>query len=274
MSWFLVPASFLVIWTLYKRKLSIFKDKIIQVNIIFAIMLLIFTIFSGKDVDQSIFLIVLPCVFIASLEIDSIRITIVSLLNWFSIFIFGTFGVAIWVAYILFNLYTPRTFIQKALSLTQQFHYQFNPWHLFLAISITMIWLFMITRRGIRGREVVSNWASGTTFVLVLFLTLCLPWFDSILTFRPMVENSLKHINRNSCIVTNGSNTVQSALWYYYADINLLPAFLNLNLNFNVCNQALVAVENINEIDPQIWNVIWQEKRPIDKKTYVLINHR
>jgi 4-amino-4-deoxy-L-arabinose transferase-like glycosyltransferase len=271
-SWFLVPGSFLVIWTIYKRKLSIFKDKIIQVNIILAIMLFLFSVFSGRDVDQSLFPIILPFVFIASLEIDSIRITIVSLLNWFSIFIFGTFGAALWTGYILFNLNMPYGFINYALQLTQDFHYQFSSWQLMLAILITFIWLFMITRRGIRGREVVSNWASGTTFVLVLFMALWLPWFDSVLTFRPLVEKSLKYINPKICTVTNGSDTVQGALWYYYADINLLPSFLNLN--FNVCNQALVAVEDINSIDQNMWNVMWQGKRPIDKKTYVVIHHK
>lgn len=272
MSWFLVPASFLVVWSVYKRKLAIFKDKIIQINIIFAIMLFIFSVFSGKDINQSIFPIVLPFVFIASLEIDSIRITIASLLNWFSIFIFGTFGAAIWIGYILFNLNTPAAFMKEVFRFTQQFQYHFNSWHLLVAIFITLIWLFMITRRGIRGREVVSNWASGTTFVLALFLTLWLPWFDSILTFRPMVEHSIKYIDKKACVVTNGSNTVQSALWYYYADINLLPAFLNLN--FNVCNQALIAIEDIKEIDTKTWSILWQEKRPIDKKIYVIIHHK
>ncbi|MCC2625087.1 MAG: hypothetical protein K0R14_960 [Burkholderiales bacterium] len=272
MSWFVLPASFLVIWTIYKRKKAIFKDKIIQVNIILAIMFFLFAILSGKNVGQAIFPIVLPFVFVASLEIDSIRITIVSLLNWFCIFVFGTFGVIIWVGYVLLGLNLPQAFVTAVLHKTQQFHYQFSIWHFFLAIIITGIWLFMITRRGIRGREVVSNWASGTTFILILFLTLWLPWFDSILTFRPMVEESLKKIDVNNCIVTNGSNTVQSALWYYYADINLLPTVPGLN--FNVCSQALLATENINEIDQTAWNIVWQEKRPIDKKSYVVLRHK
>lgn len=272
MSWLVVPASFLVIWTLYKRKTAIFKDKIIQVNIILAAMFIVFAIFSGKDVGQSLFPIVLPFVFIASLEIDSIRITIVSLLNWFSIFIFGTIGAVVWGSYILFSLNMPQAFVNWLLYFTQHFHYQFSIWHLLVAIVITVIWLFMITRRGIRGREVVSNWASGTTFVLILFLTLWLPWFDSILTFRPMVESSLKYITTKSCVVTKGHGTVQGALWYYYADVNLLPTFLNLNLN--LCSQALVAVENINEIDQTVWNIVWQEKRPIDKKIYVVLHHK
>ncbi|MCC2645394.1 MAG: hypothetical protein K0R94_1172 [Burkholderiales bacterium] len=270
MSWLAVPASFLVIWTLYKRKMTIFNDKIIQVNIIIAIMFIIFAIFSGKNVGQSIFPIVLPCVFIASLEIDSIRITIVSLLNWFCIFIFGTFGAAIWISYLLFNLNMPDSFINSVLSLTQHFHYKFSIWHLFFAIFITVIWLFMITRRGIRGREVISNWASGTTFVLILFLSLWLGWFDSILTFRPMVKHSLKYINTQSCVATNGSNTVQSAIWDYYANIKLLPVFFNVK--FSACKQALVAVENINEIDQKTWTILWQEKRPIDKRIYFVLH--
>lgn len=272
LGWFLIPASFLVLWTFYKRRFDIFKDKIIQVNIIFATLLLIFAIFSGKNVGQAIFPIVLPCVFIASLEIDSIRITIVSLLNWFSLFIFGTFGAFIWIGYILFNFNWPQAFIKEALRLTQQFQYHFSLWSLILAIVVTLIWLFMITRRGIRGREVVSNWASGTTFVLVLFLSLWLPWFDSILSFKPMVKNSLKYLEPNECIVTNGSNTIQSALWYYYADINLLPTFFDLN--FNRCNQALVAVDDIATINQEIWQILWQEKRPIDKKTYLIVRRR
>jgi hypothetical protein len=233
-------------------------------------MLFLFAVFSGKDINQSIFPIILPFVFIASLEIDSIRITIVSLLNWFCICIFGTFGAIIWISYTLLNLNTPHSFIKEVLRFTQQFHHQFNLWHILPAILITLIWLFMITRRGIRGREVVSNWASGTTFIIFLFLILWLPWFDSILTFKPMVENSIKYIDKKKCVVTNGRNTVQGALWYYYADINLLPSFLSVN--FNVCDQALIAVENINEIDLNVWHIVWQEKRPIDTRTYAVIH--
>ncbi|MFN7094652.1 MAG: hypothetical protein ACK4M7_04735, partial [Burkholderiales bacterium] len=159
LSWYVVPSWLLVIWSLYKRKLDIFKDKIIQVNILLALLLFLAAIFSGKEVENMIFPIILPFTFIASLEIDSIRITIVSLLNWFSIFIFGVMGLVIWAGYLAFDFNWPQGLIQQLLRLSQNFTYQFKLWQLALAILITLIWLFMITRRPIRGREVITNWA-------------------------------------------------------------------------------------------------------------------
>lgn len=272
LSWYVVPGWFLVIWSFYKRRMSIFKDKVIQANIILAILIFFFALFEGRNIEGAVFPIILPVVFIASLEIDSIRISIVSLLNWFSICVFGVLGLAIWIVYLCFNLNYPPQLIHYVMQYSQDYHFNFNIWQLSLAILITFIWLFMITRRHIRGRELVTNWASSTTYVLVLFLSLCLPWFDSVLTFKPIVFGSLSSINKKVCTVTNSADSTQGALWYYYADVNLIPSFVNLN--FSLCNQAVVATEDISKIDQTQWRIVWQAKRPIDKKVYYIIKHK
>ena len=271
LSWYVVPGLFLVLWSLYKRRMGIFKDKVIQANILLAVLIFLFSLLGGHTIEGVIFPIILPVVFIASLEVDSIRISIVSLLNWFSICIFGVIGLAIWLVYLGFNLGYPPQMISYILKFSQNYQYHFNIWQLSLAILITFIWLFMITRRHIRGRELITNWASSTTYVLVLFLSLCLPWFDSVLSFRQIVMGSLPSIVRKSCIVTNAENSTQGALWYYYADINLVPSFVSLN--FSLCNQAVIATEDINKIDRTQWKIVWQGKRPIDKKAYYVVKH-
>lgn len=272
LSWYVVPGWFLVIWSIYKRRLYLFKDKIIATSIYLALFLFIFTLISGRDIESTIFPIILPVAFIASLEIDSIRISIVSLLNWFAIFIFGVIGVAIWGLYLVFDLNRPHDLVTRLLSYAQDFNYNFNIWQLLLAILITVIWLFMITRRHIRGREVITNWASGTTFGLILFMALCLPWFDAVLTFKPIVLDSLKYIDKKTCIATNGSYTTQGALWYYYANVNLMPGFIDVD--FSLCNQAVVATDNVNTIDQKNWRIVWMGRRPIDKKIYYVIKHK
>ena len=272
LSWYTVPGWLLVIWSIYKRRMRLFKDKIIEVNIILAILILIFSLLGGRSIEGVVFPILLPVVFIASLEIDTMRISIVSLLNWFSICIFGVVGIAIWLVYIAFNLGQPRQLVNYILQFTQEYQYTFNIWQLSLAILITFIWLFMITRRHIRGRELVTNWASSTTYVLILFLSLCLPCFDAVLSFKPLVFKSLPYLDRKACIVTNSEYSSQAALWYYYADLNLIPSFVNLN--FSVCNQAVVATYDENIIDKSQWNIVWQGKRPIDKKIYYVIKHK
>ncbi len=272
LSWYVLPSWILVIWTIYKRRLNLFKDKIIQVNILLAILLFIFTVISGKSIDNMIFPIILPFTFIASIEVDSIRISIVSLLNWFSLFLFGILGAIIWFIYISFNTGMPKSIIQTMFTFSQNYYFKFNIWQLILAIIITLIWLFMITRRHIRGREMVTNWASGTTFALSLFIALMLPWFDSVLTFKPIIDSSLRYINSEKCVTTAGSSTTQAALWYYYADINLIPSFINID--YSLCNQAIVATENSNEINKELWRIQWQAKRPIDKKVYYILKRK
>lgn len=273
MLWYLVPSWFLVIWSIYKRRLRIFYDRTIQVCIIWSILLFVFTLISGKNPEHTIFPIVITFALIASIEVDSIRITIVSLFNWFSIFIFGLFGAVIWVLYLLLNLNIRSfEFMTMVNKYSQDYHYNFNIWQLSLAIIVTVIWLIMVTRRHIKGREMLTNWASGTMFVIVLFLSLWLPWFDSVLTFRPIVENSLKYIDKNLCVGTNGYNGTQIALWYYYGNINLMPSFVNLD--YSICNQAIVATEDKNSIDKKQWKIVWEAKRPIDKKVYYVVKHK
>lgn len=271
--WFLLPSWFLVAWAIYRRRSAIFKDKTIQLSIVLSIMLILFSIFIVRDPQNSIFPIVITAAFIASIEVDSIRISIVSLFNWFSIFTFGAIGLILWLIYAIFNLGHPQQVITYLSHYTQGFTYAFNFWNLLLAILITFIWFFMITRRHIRGREMVTNWASGTTCVIILFLSLWLPWFDSILTFKPIVENSLKYINKTNCIGTNTNLGSQIALWYYYADINLMPGFYN-NLDSSICNQAIIATEDISHIDQKQWKIVWGGRRPIDKKIYYVIKHK
>jgi hypothetical protein len=47
-----------------------------------------------------------------------------------------------------------------------------------------------------------------------------------------------------------------------------------MNLNFSICNQAIVATEDASTIDLSQWKIVWQGKRPIDKKIYYVIKHR
>lgn len=271
--WYIAPSWLLAIWSFIRRGRTIFKDKTLQVSLLLSLLLFIFTCISGKYVEGTIFPIVILFALIASIEIDSIRITVVSLLNSFSIIIFGLLGLLIWVLYIMLNLpHVNNHIISDMLAFGQGYVYHFNFWHLALALLISVIWLVMITRRHIRGREMVTNWASGSTFVVVLFLSLWLPWFDSVLSFKPIVDNSLKYIDRTHCVATNGYNGTQIALWYYYADISLMPAFLNLN--YSICNQAVVATEDPNIIDLKQWKILWHDKRAIDKKIYYVIVHK
>lgn len=268
--WYLVPSWVLVIWTIYKRRKNLFADKILYANVVFALLLLLFAVLSGKNDESPIFPILIPFVLIASVEIDSIRISIVSLLNWFSLFAFGVGGFCIFLLYATLNFGHPQDLFSRAQFYAPSYIFNFNAWQLALAILITIIWVFMITRKHIRGREMVTNWASGTTFCLVIFVSLCLPWFDSLLSFKDIVGTSIRYVNRTpgSCIATNEHNRLPSAIWYYFADIRLEA---ESDFSQGRCNQALITVNHQQSVNYPGWHVVWSAKRPIDVKRYVLL---
>lgn len=271
LAWYLIPAWILALWTLYKRKGKILADPILRLSVISSIVLFIMAVISGHRDESVIFPIIIPFVLIASVEIDTIRISIVSWLNWFSIFAFGAGGCAVIILYIALNSGHPQDLLSKAKFFAPGYTFDFNFWQVLLGIIITVIWLFMITRKHIRGREMVSNWASGTTFCLVLFVSLCLPWFDSVLSFKGVVDSSKPYLTKgaNTCIATNEGNRIQSAIWYYYADVRLQP---EKEFDFTTpCKQALISVYQDNKVDYPGWHVIWSNKRPIDFKRYILV---
>ncbi|MBY0379030.1 MAG: hypothetical protein K2P99_01375, partial [Burkholderiales bacterium] len=187
LAWYIAPASALALWSIIKRGKKIFADKILQVSIILSFLLFLFTCISGQYPENTIFPIVILFALIASVEVDSIRITVVSLLNSFSVMFFGLLGLTVWILYLMCSFLDNNQLIRFLNSMGQNYKHNFNVWQLLLALLISVIWLIMITRRHIRGREMVTNWASGSTFVVILFLALWLPWFDSVLTFRPIV---------------------------------------------------------------------------------------
>jgi hypothetical protein len=116
----------------------------------------------------------------------------------------------------------------------------------------------------------VTNWASGTTFVLVMFISLCLPWFNAVLSFQDVVGSSLPHLKNtgSNCIATNQANRVQNALWYYYADVSLEP---EVNFAQGRCNQALISIGAHEKVSIPGWKEVWSNKRPVDFRRYVLL---
>ncbi len=285
LSWYILPSWFLIAWTIYKRYSTLLHDKVLQVSILLSILLLSFSLFvNDNNIEGELFPILIPAVLLASVEIDSIRITIISLFNWFSLFITSFAATILWMLYFIINFDILRKFfntihlpiIEFMLQFSQNYHYKFNIWNLSLAVLFTIIWILLITRKHIRGREVITNWASGVTYILVLFLSLWLPWFNSILSFEYIVNDSIKYLDvkQTSCIATNEAHSLQIALWYYYADINLIPGFSNLD--YNICDVAVISNQNSNEsiLQNPKWHIVWQGHRPIDQKFYYILKRK
>jgi hypothetical protein len=269
LAWYLVPSFILVGWTVYKRRKQLFNDKILLVCVLLTMSLILCACLSPSQQEAKIFPIILPIVLLASVEIDSVRISIVALMNWFSICIFGVVTLCIGALYFALCFGHPIKLLHLAKFYVPQYQFNFNLWQFLLALTIMVLWLFMITRKQIRGREMISNWASGITCGLVMFVSLCMPWFNSMLSFQDLVKSSEPYLdNKATCIATYETNSIQSAVWYYYANIRLKQTNNPLQTN---CKKILLGSEVNQLINYPGWHIIWSSQRPIDTKHYLLL---
>lgn len=271
--WYLIPSCFLLVWVVYRRKGSLLKDTTTLPLVILSLLFVLFAIFNASINESVIFPIIVPIVLLSSLEVDTIRINFVSLFNWFSIFIFGSAGGALIILYIAMGYGYPEDILRLARQYAPGYSFHINIWQILLAVIIFVIWLFMITRKHIKGREVVSNWAAGSTFILVMFVALWMPWFNSMLSFSGLVGSSKSYIHSSSniCVASIGGNHLEDALWYYYQGIHLEPS---KKLNDTNCGQVIVTMINGNIPEYDGWKIVWRAKRAIDFKTYYLLERK
>lgn len=268
--WIGLPSVFLMAWTIYKRKNELLRDSTIVPYILFAALVLLSAILLYNPAsDYAVLPLLIPVIVIAALEVDSIRISFVDLGNWFSIMLFGSISITLILLFISTNYGYPTNLLLYMRKFAPDYSLVFDLWRFIASVIMIGVWVFMITRRQIRGREMVSNWANGTSLSLALFGALFLPWVDSVLSFQSNVEDSIPYVRKANCIATLGQNKVDSAIWYDYANIRLKHVD---SLQKNDCNMAIV-VSSHNESGALYsgYHVVRKISRSIDKKEYVIL---
>jgi hypothetical protein len=151
---------------------------------------------------------------------------------------------------------------------TDGYQLETSYWRLLLALALMLLWCVVLMRKGLYGRYMLTNWVVGITCSLVTFIALYLPALDHAVSFRKIVDSSMPYLSNSikyDCVLTNESNKLQNALWYYYADLILVPT--NDYKHANRCQTLLLWSADSH---PQGWNLVWTAKRVIDKKSFLI----
>ena len=86
------------------------------------------------------------------------------------------------------NYGIPAKLAERAAYFSPYYTRDIDPMPIIVALLFTPMWLIAITRKNIRGRQAVTNWAAGITLVWALLMTLFLPWIDAAKSHRPIVQ--------------------------------------------------------------------------------------
>lgn len=265
--WYAWPAWPLAGWSLYRCRRHDWP--MLQLPVLFFVVIILLLTFSGVQASQNAMPLLLPLSVLAAIELDSLRRGPAAALNWFGLMTFGFFGLLIWLGWGAMNFGWPATLAGRA-------HY-FSPYyvaHVSLPLALcglfaTLVWIWALTRRNLRGRQAVTNWAAGITLFWGLAGSLWLPWLDAMKSYRPVVESMQRSLPAGkACIGTGADHLLARISWRYYGGITLQtdPAS-QCAMRLLIRSKPVEATEG--------WQILWQGQRPrADDEIYVLERRR
>lgn len=222
--WFAFPSWFLAVWAIVQQK-KIFPATQWLCVVWITLAAIMLSLQKDANNEQLVWLLP-PLAILGATCLDNIKRGAASFLNWFGIMVFGIAGIFLWLMFVAINYGYPEFLSKLSSSINPYFKPHWNYFPMLLALSFTPIWLWLITRKNIRGRQAITNWAAGMTLIWTLSLSLFLPWFNSLKSYRYTVinmeqslPNNLKQqfISGKKCISTNSQNLFLA--WNEYSQI-------------------------------------------------------
>jgi 4-amino-4-deoxy-L-arabinose transferase-like glycosyltransferase len=267
--WYAWPAWPLAGWTLYRyRNLD---QPMLQLPLMFFGVILILLTLSSRQNPEYALPLLLPMAVLAAVELDTLRRGAAAFFNWFGLMTFGFFGLLVWAGWAAMNFGWPPKLAERATYFSPFYHPQVSVAATLAALIATAVWLWAVTRRHLRGRQALTNWAAGVTLFWGLAMTLWLPWLDATRSYRPVVESMLQVMPKQaaSCLAVRRDDWLGRISWEYFGGLKLKPfdraepAHCNYWLELRHSDQAF-AIPG--------WHVLWRGKRPRDTgELYVLL---
>lgn len=266
--WFTWPAWPLAAWAVWQRRHRL-DEPVTQLSLLFFTVLLFLLTLSPRQTQALALPLLLPLVILAASELDSLRRGAASFLNWFGLMTFGLLGAFMWVGWGAMNFGWPTKLAERSHFFSPAYQPHVNWPFLILGIAASLTWLWAVTRRHVRGRQAVTNWAAGATLVWGLGMTLWLPWFDAQKSYRSTALAMQAAIPSDAnCVATASTHYVQRALWYYFAGIRLLPTEQTAGA---ACQYRMVMHYRSDYQPSPSWEIIWQGNRPGSRREFYFL---
>lgn len=264
--WFTWPAWPLALWALWVRRARL-NLPLTQLCLLFFAVLSLMLLWQPMPHAHFLSPILLPLVLLAACELDSLRRGAAAFLNWFGLMTFGLLGVFLWLGWSAMNFAWPQKLAERSRFFSPTYEPQLDFLLLILAILASATWLWAVTRRHVRGRQAVTNWAAGATLVWSLAMTLWLPWFDAQQRYREAAQAMRSALPADfDCVAVEKSDLLARAVWHYDADLRLKPD--------GVCAYRLLRERLREPKKHPHWQDIWRGHRGGERHEIYILQRR
>jgi len=256
--WMAWPAAPLAVWTVWEARKRVWHKAEFQLLLTaLAVMLVVLSLVPDIN-DPNGLPMLLPIALLATAALSTLRRGAANALDWFGIMTFALFAILLWWGWagLLLdnNAWITRQFKQQH----PDFIPAFDEIAFWIAIASTLLWIVLVWRTGRSVRRSLINWASGTTLLWILVMTLWRPWLDSGKSYRPMIDDLSAHLPADyQCMTLSHFGVSEQAMLEYFGK------FKWSSREVARCDLLLVQGNRIaRPIEDEIgWEKIWEGGR-------------
>ena len=227
--WFTWPAWPLALWTLWRWRRQL-ASRHVALPLWFAGMAVTAALTTTAS-DRSLLLSLPPLAALAAFALPTLKRSVASLIDWFTLLFFTGCAVVIWVVWIAMETGVPQQPAANVAKLAPGFEPGFS-WFAFLAaVAATLAWAWLVKWR--TGAHRTAIWkslvlpAGGATLCWLLLMTLWLPLLDYARSLAPLSRQVASLVDKKSCVEIHGVGSAQIAALQYHGGLDLHRATLH-----------------------------------------------
>ena len=273
--WFTWPAWPLALWTLWRWRRQL-ASRHVALPLWFAATSLLATL-TTPGADRSLLLSLPPLAALAAFALPTLKRSVASLVDWFTLLFFTSCGIIIWVVWIAMQTGVPRQPAANVAKLAPGFEPSFS-WLAFLIAGVaTLAWAWLVKWRA--GRHQAAVWkslvlpAGGTTLCWLLLMTLWLPLLDYARSYAPLSREVAKLVDKSACVEIYGISTAQATALQYHGQLRLRQATPR-----PVCPYLVVDADYQSTLGGTVhlpdWVLVTTVRRPADRNENVVLYRR
>ncbi|MDP3708290.1 MAG: hypothetical protein Q8R56_09390 [Polaromonas sp.] len=273
--WFTWPAWPLALWTLWRWRRQL-ASRHVALPLWFAGMAVAATLTTTAS-DRSLLLSLPPLAALAAFALPTLKRSVASLIDWFTLLFFTGCAFIIWVVWIAMQTGVPRQPAANVAKLAPGFEPGFS-WLAFLAaLAATLAWSWLVKWR--TGAQRAAIWkslvlpAGGATLCWLLLMTLWLPLLDYARSLAPLSRQVAGLVDKKACVEIYGLGSAQAAALQYHGQLELRQATALAACPYLVVDVAAQSSLS-NTVNLPEWAFQATVRRPSDKNENVLVFKR
>jgi len=279
--WFTWPAWPLALWTLWRWRHQLIRatmpSRHLALPLWFAIVAIGATLTTGSA-ERSLLLALPALAALAAFALPTLRRSVTSLIDWFTLLFFSGCAVTIWVVWIALQTGVPSQPAANVARLAPGFKHSFSFLPFLIALCATFAWAWLVKWRV--GRHRAAIWkslvlpAGGAALCWLLLMTLWLPLLDYARSYAPLVRRTLvifQHQPR--CVEIYGLSRSQIAAFQFHGQLALRPTGSGSACPWLIVDRDAAASLS-SAVDLTHWKLHSTLRHPADKYEDVLIYRR